>query len=124
MEYIPGEIHESLQRIRHFLIEGDFAWINCCDKRYEDFSSTDDWERFTDTIELKTGDIISLRFFKSGQQCNCYLDSVESESIITNYKTESLMSRGFIDLNNTIFKDITKMIIRDRMINKILNEEL
>jgi hypothetical protein len=63
MNYIPGQIHEKLQKEHFFLVNSDFNWINCKDKRWSEMTYHTDWDE-TETIELKSGDIIVVRFFK------------------------------------------------------------
>ena len=92
MEYIPGQIHESFQKEYFFLVNFNFSWINCRDKRWGEMTNTRDWDE-TDTIELSTGDVVVVRFFKSSptSETYTYLDKViYSDGRITEYKIESI----------------------------------
>ena len=44
MEYIPGQIHESFQKEYFFLVNFNFSWINCRDKRWGEMTNTRDWD--------------------------------------------------------------------------------
>jgi hypothetical protein len=46
MEYIPGVIHESLQKEKCFQIELDFSWINCKGKRLNELNTSVDYEKY------------------------------------------------------------------------------
>jgi len=123
MIYKPGILHEKFQREHFFFINGDFVWINC-DKRLRDFSVISDWDDFTSTVNLKYGDIISLRFFKPSDQSPpyCYLEYVMSGDIKSVYKTESTISLSFLEHNldnGRLFLNANKIVDRDRKINSL-----
>lgn len=131
MQYIPGNIHESLQKEHFFLVNLNFSWINCKDKRLSDMNDSLDWEE-TDTIELTEGDIIAVRFFKSSQTSSAYiyLERVYYNDGDTHeYKIESTTSLALIERNlnpnkfgnkSWLFTDITEIFIRDKKIEDIL----
>ena len=131
MNYIPGQIHEKLQREHFFLINNDFAWINCRDKRWGDMKSSIDWDE-TVTIELSKGDIVVVRFFKSSptSEAYTYLERViYNNGDVVEYKTESIISKALIEKNlhpgkvenkSWLFSDVTKAFERDKKIEKIL----
>jgi hypothetical protein len=131
MNYIPGQIHESFQKEHFFLINNDFAWINCSDKRLGEMSDSKDWDE-TDTIELSKGDVIVVRFFKSSPTLSAYtyLERViYNNGDVTEYKTESIISLGLVEKNldtekfenkSWLFSDVTKAFERDKKIEKIL----
>ena len=131
MDYIPGQIHESFQKDHFFLINNDFAWINCRDKRWGDMKSSIDWDE-TATIELSKGDIVVVRFFKSSptSEAYTYLERViYNNGDVVEYKTESIISKGLIEKNlhpgkaenkSWLFSDVTKAFERDKKIEKIL----
>ena len=128
MEYIPGQIHESFQKEYFFLVNFNFSWINCRDKRWGEMTNTRDWDE-TDTIELSTGDVVVVRFFKSSptSEAYTYLDKViYSDGRITEYKIESIISREFLIKNTksrvNLFSHVTKNFERDKKINFIINE--
>ena len=120
MEYIPGKIHESFQKEHFFLVNFDFSWIN--------FFTLDE----TDTIELSTGDVVVVRFFKSSpptSESYSYLEKViYSDGVETEYKIESIISREFVVRNtmgpdeSRLFTHVTKSFERDKKINLLLNE--
>ena len=130
MDYIPGQIHEKLQREQFFLINNDFAWINCRDKRWGDMKALD-WDE-TDTIELSKDDVVVVRFFKSSptSEAYTYLERViYNNGGVTEYKTESIISLALIEKNldpgkvenkSWLFTDVTKSFERNKKIEKIL----
>lgn len=131
MNYIPGQIHEKLQREHFFLVNLDFSWSNCRDKRWGDMRDIEDWDE-TDTIELSKGDIVVVRFFKSSptSEAYTYLERViYNNGDVIEYKTESIISLGLIEKNlypgkvenkSWLFSDVTKAFERDKKIEKIL----
>ncbi len=131
MNYIPGQIHEKLQKEYFFLVNNDFSWSNCRDKRWGDMRDISDWDE-TDTIELSKGDIVVVRFFKSSPTSNAYtyLERViYNNGDITEYKTESIISLALIEKNldpgkvenkSWLFTNVTKSFERDKKIEKIL----
>jgi hypothetical protein len=131
MNYIPGYLHEKLQNEFFFLINNDFAWINCRDKRWGDMKSSIDWDE-TVTIELSKGDIVVVRFFKSSptSEAYTYLERViYNNGDVVEYKTESIISKALIEKNlhpgkvenkSWLFSDVTKAFERDKKIEKIL----
>lgn len=123
MNYIPGQIHEKLQREHFFLINNDFVWSNCGPKRLSEMSDSKDWDD-TVAIDLVKGDVISVRFFKSSPTSvtYTYLERVYNGECVVEYKKESIISFGFIQSNKEIFMDITKSFERDKKIETILKE--
>lgn len=131
MQYIPGRIHESLQKEHFFLVNLDFSWTNCRDKRWGEMCDINDWDE-TDTIELSEGDVVVVRFFKSSPvaEAYAYLERVVyNNGDITEYKTESIISRGLIEKNldtlkvgdkRWLFTDLTKSFERNKKIEQIL----
>lgn len=131
MDYIPGQIHEKLQKENFFLVNLDFSWSNCRDKRWGDMRDIEDWDE-TDTIELSKGDVVVVRFFKSSptSEAYTYLERViYNNGNITEYKTESIISLGLIEKNldpgkvenkSWLFSDMTKAFERDKKIETIL----
>jgi hypothetical protein len=127
MEYIPGQIHESFQKEHFFLVNFNFYWANCRDKRCCEMSMSTDWDE-TDTIELSTGDVVVVRFFKSSpptSESYSYLEKViYSDGSVIDYNIESIISREFIVYGGSygkIFTDVTKLFERDKKINLIIN---
>lgn len=123
MTYVPGIIHENFQKEHFFFINGDFVWVNC-DKRLRDFSVSSDWDEFTSTVELKYGDIISLRFFKPSNQSPpyCYLEYVISGDVKKVYKTECTISLAFLEHNldnGKLFLNANKIIERNKKLNEL-----
>jgi hypothetical protein len=132
MNYIPGQIHESLQKEHFFLINNDFSWSNCRDKRWGDMRGISDWDE-TDTIELSKGDIVVVRFFKSSPTSDAYtyLERVIYNNVdVTEYKTESIISLALIEKNldpgkvenkSWLFTDVTKSFEREKKIDSVLS---
>jgi uridine kinase len=122
MEYKPGIIHERLQKEHFFLIEQDFYWINCNNKRWKELSNSEDWDD-TNDVELFKGDIIVIRYFKPGPLSEVYAYTervIKSNGEVINYQKESITARDLIDINPLIFINVTKQIERDKQIEKIL----
>ena len=131
MDYIPGQMHEKLQKEHFFLVNSDFSWSNCRDKRWGDMRDIGDWDE-TDTIELSKGDVVVVRFFKSSptSEAYTYLEKViYNNGDITEYKTESIISLGLIEKNldlgkvenkSWLFTDVTKAFERNKKIETIL----
>lgn len=131
MSYIPGQIHENFQKEHFFLVNSDFNWINCKDKRWSEMTDHKDWDE-TETIELKNGDIIVVRFFKSSptSEVYTYLERViYSNDDIIDYKTETIISLGLIEKNldpgkfqnkSWLFSDAKKIIERERKLESLL----
>ena len=135
MNYIPGQMHEKLQKEHFFLLNNGFSWTNCRDKRLDEMKNMSDWDE-TDTIELSKGDVIVVRFFKSSptSEAYTYLERViYSNGDITEYKIESIISKGLIEKNlypgkadpvvenkSWLFTDVTKSFERDKKIETIL----
>lgn len=131
MDYIPGQIHENFQKEHFFFIKHDFNWSNCGPRRYSEMSDSKDWDE-TESIDLTEGDIIVVRFFKArpNSEAYSYLERIiYSNGDVTEYKTESIISRGFIEKNlnpenfknkSWLFTDITKSFERDKKIESIL----
>lgn len=132
MNYIPGQIHEKLQKECFFLINNDFSWSNCRDKRWGDMRDISDWDE-TDTIELSKGDIVVVRFFKSSPTSDAYtyLERVIYNNVdVTEYKTESIISLALIEKNldpgkvenkSWLFTDVTKSFEREKKIDSVLS---
>lgn len=122
MEYIPGYLHEKLQNEFFFLINSDFVWINCGYRRLSEMSDSKDWDETKD-ISLIKGDVISVRFFKSSptSEAYTYLEKVWSGGEVIEYKTESIISFGFIQSNTGyLFVDITKSFEREIKLESLL----
>lgn len=134
MEYIPGVMHESLQKEFFILLNSDFVW-SICTKRYKDFGLASDWDDFTLPVDLIAGDIAVIRFFKPSDSSNalCYLErTIRGEKQIV-YKTETTISLQFLEHNlrgvfidktskkneSGIFTNVTKVMERDKKINLI-----
>jgi hypothetical protein len=132
MNYIPGQIHEKLQKENFFLVNSDFSWSNCRDKRWSEMSDSKDWDE-TNTIELSKGDIVVVRFFKPSptSEAYTYLEKViYNNGDVVGYKTESIISKGLIEKNldpgkfenkSWLFTDVTKSFDREKKIDSVLS---
>lgn len=122
MDYIPGHLHEKLQNEHYYLINSDFVWSNCNEKRLTKLDGKD-WDNLSQ-IDLKEGDVIVVRFFKSSPTSTSsytYLERViYSNGDIIEYKTESIISLGFVIKNEQLFTEVTKSFERDKKIESIL----
>lgn len=131
MNYIPGQINENLQKEHFFLVNNDFNWINCKDKRRGEMKALTDWDE-TETIELKNGDIIVVRFFKNSPTSDVYtyLERViHNNGDVVDYKTESIISLALIEGNlhpgkspnkTWLFSDVKKIIEREKKLESLL----
>ena len=131
MDYIPGQIHEKLQKEHFFLINYDFTWLNCGPRRYSEMIDSSHWDE-TETIDLSKGDIIVVRFFKGRptSETYSYLEKViYNNGDITEYKTESIISLALIEKNldpgkfenkSWLFTNVTKSFERDKKIESVL----
>jgi len=132
MNYIPGQIHENFQKEHFFLVNYDFSWSNCRDKRWSEMSDSKDWDE-TNTIELSQGDVVVVRFFKSSptSEAYTYLERIiYNNGDIVDYKTESIISLGLIEKNldpekvenkSWLFTDVTKSFDRNKKIDSVLS---
>lgn len=120
MDYIPGHLHEKLQNEHYYLINSDFVWSNCNKKRFADIDGKD-WDNLS-KVNLTEGDVIVFRFFKSStSSIYTYLERViYSNGDIIEYKTESIISLGFVIKNEQLFTEVTKSFERDKKIESIL----
>lgn len=131
MDYIPGQIHESLQKESFFLVNYDFVWSNCGLRRLYEMSDSSHWDELP-TIELSKGDIVVVRFFKDKPTSSAYsyLERVIYKcGDVVEYKTESIISLGLIESNlnpqkvenkSWLFTDVSKSFERDKKIESIL----
>ena len=122
MDYIPGYLHEKLQNEFFFLINSDFVWSNCGPRRLSEMSDSKHWDE-TNIVELVKDDVISVRFFKSSptSEAYTYLEKVWSGGGVIEYKTESIISFGFIQSNTGyLFVDITKSFEREIKLESLL----
>jgi hypothetical protein len=132
MEYIPGQIHPNFQRECFILLNYDFCWMNCRLKRWSEMSDSRDWDN-CESLELRRGDVIVVRFFKSSptSAAYTYLERViyVGGSVIE-YKTESIVSLDLIQRNwdlsalkhrdRCLFTDVTNQFIRDKKLQMLL----
>lgn len=131
MDYIPGQIHEKLQKEHFLLINDNFTWSNCGPRRYSEMSDSSHWDE-TESVDISKGDIIVVRFFKNNPNSSAY--SYLERVIYNNgdtieYKTDSIISFGFIEKNldpgkfenkSWLFTDVTKSFERDKKIESVL----
>lgn len=126
MDYIPGHIHEKLQKEYFFLVSKYFIWSNCSESlRYNDMKISTDWDKCTD-IELDEGDTIVVRFFKPNPMSDpySYLERVIKNDVSeVEFKIESIISMELITRNKFLFIDVTKQFERDESISKLLSSK-
>lgn len=108
--------------LKYFEILSDFFWSSCT-IRNDDLKTSADYDDNVYSIDLRIGDIISIRYYNSGSSEYAYLEDITSNGVITIYKEESIISKGFILKNTILFLDITKKIQRDKIIEDILCQE-
>ena len=126
MEYIPGQIHESFQKIHAFEMREDFN-IPILKKRWDESNLVDDDSTFT--LSVSKGDILIIRFFKPNTTDHLsisytYIDKLITNGTEHNIMSECTLSREFIvnnTQNNVLFLHVTKMYERDKKIESILS---
>jgi hypothetical protein len=116
MYYIPGQIHEKIQKVNYFKVLCDFN-LPLYDGRFDDNS-------FTSVLEFVGSEVIKLRWFKpeKSQTVYTYIDGYYKDNIYYKIEKECTMSRDFVCINTVIFDDITMSFEREIKINYILNE--
>ena len=110
--------------LRYFEILLEFAWSSC-KFRHNDLKTADDYDNNVYSIDLKAGDIISVKYYKldsSGSEY-AYLEDITSDEGVIIYEEESIISKGFILKNTILFLDITKKIERDKIIDILCQEK-
>jgi hypothetical protein len=124
MDYIPGNIHESLQKEVALKLNSDFN-IPICSGRFHD---TDMVEGPSGSLTLIAGDVVIVKWFKCGDSIPyTYIEKIiYSDSDELNVNAESTMSKSFVEINkNTyrdkLFTDVTLSYNRDNKINQIIN---
>jgi hypothetical protein len=92
--------------------------------RERDLRNINDWNDLTYTLDLKKGDIICTRFFKSHQTTTTYtyLDFYISDDEKIDIEQETILSKEMIDLNSFIFDNITLQYKRNLKIENVLND--
>ncbi len=123
MLYNPEYLTTDFQKIYHFEILKEFIWTNC-KIPYSKINSLNSFENDTYYITLYPKDILNIRYFKPNKdgQLYVYLESITSpNNQISLYNTETIISKGLMDVNSHIFQDITKQIERNNKINICLH---
>ena len=123
MEYIPGQIHESFQRIQAIEMREDFN-IPVLKQRWNDTNLVDDDSTFT--LNVRKGDILIVRFFKPNTSSTSYtyIDKLITDDTEHNILSECTLSREFIvknTLNEVLFSIVTKQYERDKKIEVLLS---
>jgi hypothetical protein len=124
MEYVPRYIHEKYQQFHYYEMLNDFTIAVLDNARERDLRNINDWDDLTYPLDLKKGDIICTRFFKSQQTTTTYtyLDFYISDDEKFDIEQETILSKEMIDLNSFIFDDVTSQYKRNLKIENILNE--
>ena len=126
MKYIPGIIHKSFQKPHYYEVLNDFI-ISICSIRNYELQTLGDYEKYTNDIILKKGDIVCFKYFKYSQTSTAYSYLV---GYVNEYyhevNSETILSREFVTLNSTemdgkLFINITKQVERDNKINLVLD---
>jgi hypothetical protein len=124
MEYVPRYIHEKYQQFHYYEMLNDFTISVLDNARERDLRNINDCDDLTYTLDLKKGDIICTRFFKSHQTTTTYtyLDFYISDDEKIDIEQETILSKEMIDLNSFIFDDVTLQYKRNLKIENILHE--
>jgi len=117
MEYLPGIIHEDIQKVNYFQVLCDFN-IPLYDGRFDN----NDTYQSTRTLELGGNEILKIRWFKpeKSQTVYTYIDGYYKDNIYYEIKRECAMSRDFVCINTIILNDISESFEREMKINLIL----
>jgi hypothetical protein len=132
MDYEPGILHEFYQTSNYFSVGFDFTISVCKENfRLKNLSTLDDYDNYTENVDLVKDDVIKIKYFKSNSSSlpYVYLESViRSNGDIIDYNLEiSAFGRlGYIRWchnteNSGLFTEVTKIYQRDKKINQILN---
>lgn len=126
MEYIPGTVHESFQKIHALEVLRNFV-VPILIKRWNESNLVDD--NSTESLALNKDDILLVRFFKpSDYTAYTYIESVITKEGEFQVSRECTLSREFVVYNTTpngaLFQSVTKQYERDKKINSILDESL
>jgi hypothetical protein len=124
MEYVPRYIHEKYQQFHYYEILNDFTIAVLDNARERDLRNINDWDDLTYPLDLKKGDIICVRFFKSDQNATAYtyFDFYVRDEERFDIKQETILSMDMIFINTNLFDNITLRYNRDLKIENILNE--
>lgn len=126
MEYLPGRMPEKLQKEFYLRSNKNFVWVACSKRLYKIFESNRFVDDHTFNVELKVGDIIVIRFWNTEIKGNpnfyTYIERVISDDSIIEYKTESIVSKSFVEANldDHLFTDVTKSFEREKKIDSVL----
>lgn len=126
MEYKPGIIHESFQKIHAIEMLQDFN-IPVLKKRWSDTNLIDDDS--TIILNVSKGDILTVRFFKPSTTSTTYtyIEKLITGSTEHLIMSECTLSREFVvkntqELHNgVLFSVVTKQYERDKKIESILS---
>lgn len=123
MEYKPGRIHESFQKIEAIEMLQDFN-IPILRKRWDDSNLVDDDSTFT--LAVSKGDILIVRFFlpNISSTSYTYIEKLLTGSTEHLIMSECTLSREFIvqnTKNKVLFSVVTKQYERDKKIERILS---
>lgn len=117
MEYLPGTIHESIQKINYFELLKDFN-VPLYPNRYDDSLTTD----IMDSIEFTGGETLVIRWFKpkTTETVYSYVVGYYKSGKYHEVKRECPMSRDFVCINTIILNDISNSFERELKIDSIL----
>ena len=109
MKYIPGNLDKSLLGVFYYELKYNFNFLI-----YDNLKSNNHL-----VVNLNVGDILVVRFYETYTMPYCFLEKVIGDKITTEYLSESIVSKSFIDINEYIFTDITKLMERDQKLSTI-----
>ena len=123
MDYIPGQIHESFQKIHAIEMREDFN-IPILRKRWNDTNLIEDDSTFS--LSVSKGDILTVRFFKPhiSSTTYTYIENLITGNTEHSVMSECTLSREFIvrnTLNEILFSIVTKQYERDKKIENLLS---
>lgn len=126
MEYIPGTIHESFQKLHALELLNDYN-LPILQQRWSESNLIDD--NSVNSLELLKGAVILVRFFKPSDCSTSYtfIESILSGDMEIKVMSETTLSREFVvqnTINDVLFYVVTKQYERDKKINSILDESL
>jgi hypothetical protein len=116
--YLPGSLSENIQKVNYFNTMTEFN-IPLYSGKFDD-----DINQSMNTLELKGGEVLKVRWFKpeSTQTIYTYIEGYYKEKKYYEIESECSMSLDFVCINTVIFENITGSFERDMKIDKILEK--
>lgn len=131
MMYIPGIIHESLQKLSYYeLVNLDSDDIIALDNiRSNETHLYEDASCYYNHIIIERGDIISIRYFRSNQisEVHVFLEDIfRKDGTVINVNSETLSSKRNFNfrIDQKFYKNVDTIMIRNKNISYLLDNLL